>query len=165
MAQYYYFAAQLPLLRFGERSFFSCDSFREEAQKWFCPKDVAVLEGIDLDSFSLQPQDPPLMAQYKGFESALRREIAQYRRERKDQGEYKFSGDLSGNVLEGNPLEKEKKLLRIHWDFIDEIAQGHYFDLAFFIAYFLKLQILERLEVFNKEHGKEKFTQICEVTL
>ncbi|MBN2483206.1 MAG: DUF2764 family protein [Candidatus Omnitrophica bacterium] len=165
MAEYYYFAAQLPLLQFKEKSFFSRGSFLDEARKWFSPRDLAALEAADIDDFSPSPGDPGALRNYKEFESTLREEVVRYRHAQKNQGDYKPQGDTAAIILEGDPLEKETNLLRVRWDFIEEFEQGHYFDLAFFIAYFLKLQIVERLETFNKEQGKEKFTQICEVTL
>lgn len=165
MAEYYYFAAQLPLLRFGEKSFFSPESFMAEAGKWFCRNDRAVLERTDLNAFPPAGKDAGVLRRYKEFESAFREGIALYRDARGNHRGHKLPEDLSGALSQGNPLEKETALLKIRWDFVDELSEGHYFDLAFFITYFLKLQILERLEIFNKEHGKEKFTQICEVTL
>lgn len=165
MAEYYYFAAQLPLLRFGEKSFFSRELFLDEAKKWFSPCDLSVLVDADMDDFSHQKKDPLFLRQYKEFERSLRTELMYYRQSQKKQTEYKVKGEMAQAILEGTPLDKEIKLLKLRWDFIEELAQGHYFDVSFFLSYFLKLQILERLLVFNKERGKEKFIQICEVTL
>ena len=165
MAEYYYFAAQLPLLRFGEKSFFSRELFLDEAKKWFSSCDFLILSNTDINDFSQQRRDPLFLRKYKEFERLLRTELMHYRQAQKKQMEYKVKGEIAQAILEGTPLDKEIKLLKLRWDFVEEFTQGHYSDLPFFLSYFLKLQILERLLVFNKERGKEKFIQICEVTL
>ena len=66
-------------------------------------------------------------------------------------------------LKEGNPLDVEKKLLQLRWHFIDELEFGHYSDVDFFILYYLKLQILQRLWQFDKERGKEKFLTYTEM--
>jgi len=66
-------------------------------------------------------------------------------------------------VTEGNPLDKEIKLMRTRWEFLDNLSVGRYFDLGALIIYYLKLQILERKDSFNKEKGREVFDQLCQI--
>ena len=63
-------------------------------------------------------------------------------------------------LKEGNPLEIEKKLLLHRWELIEEKEKTHYFDLGFLILYYIKLQILRRLSLFDKEEGRQVFEGI-----
>ncbi len=65
---------------------------------------------------------------------------------------------------EPTPLLMERKLEKKRWDFIEEKEFGRYFDINTLILYFLKLQILERLSLFEKEKGKARFERLSEVT-
>ncbi|MBU2250847.1 MAG: DUF2764 domain-containing protein, partial [Candidatus Omnitrophica bacterium] len=63
-------------------------------------------------------------------------------------------------VDNSSPLEAERKLLLLRWNFIQEQESGHHFDLTWLILYFLKLQILERLFSFDKDKGLVLFDQL-----
>ena len=72
--------------------------------------------------------------------------------------EYKIRKDLS-EIIQGddNPLEIERRLLHLRWNFLEEQEIGHFFDLHFLIIYYLKLQLLQRLFSFDKQKGKVRF--------
>ena len=57
----------------------------------------------------------------------------------------------------------EQMIERIRWNFLDSLESGNFFDLNFLVIYFLKIQILERLQSFDKEKGKKVFEAMCEV--
>ena len=52
-------------------------------------------------------------------------------------------------------LEAEKLLDRTSWQFLDELEQGHYYDLEFLMVYGLKLKILERHQEYATSKGRE----------
>lgn len=162
MDKYYYLACQLPFLQFGESINMEKEDFLGEAEKWMDEKDFSLLLEADIDSFSSGETKEKDLNDYRKFEMDLRDELACSRRALREGRDYKLSGVLSKIVNEGNPLEIEKKLLHYRWKFIEEKEEGHYFDLGFFIAYFLKLQILGRLFTFNKEKGMIAFDKLCE---
>ena len=62
-------------------------------------------------------------------------------------------------------FEVEKKLLEWRWNFIEELSTYHYFDLEFLVLYLLKLQILEKLSLFDKERGLEKFKKTISIEI
>lgn len=163
MDKYYYFACQLPFLQFGESINMSREIFLEEAEKWLDQKDFSLLRKTDIDSFDKGENRKKDSDDYREFEADLRGELARSRKASGEGRDYKLPGVLSKIIGEGNPLEIEKKLLHHRWKFIEEKEEGHYFDLGFFIIYFLKLQILEKLFTFNKEKGMIAFDKLCEV--
>jgi hypothetical protein len=64
---------------------------------------------------------------------------------------------------EANPLLMEKKLAEVELDFIDSNFSRYFFDINWLILYYLKLQIIERLSIFNKDIGEKFFYELCEV--
>ena len=164
MDKYYYLASQLPLLFFGQQPPTTRESFLEEAQKWLSPKDLAVITNISIDDFVPHSSDPAVVREYKMFERQVRNDILLWRKARTQQTGYSSSVVPSSLLREGNPLDVERKLLQLRWEFIAEKAREHYFDVEFLVLYLLQLHILQRLTTFNKEKGMEKFRQVCEVT-
>ncbi|MBU2265452.1 MAG: DUF2764 domain-containing protein, partial [Candidatus Omnitrophica bacterium] len=93
------------------------------------------------------------------FELNLRRELTLFRQAKQQGGSYQSSG-FNLVVDNSSPLEAERKLLLLRWNFIQEQESGHHFDLTWLILYFLKLQILERLFSFDKDKGLVLFDQL-----
>jgi uncharacterized protein DUF2764 len=165
MDKYFYLAAQLPTLQFGQASEISRQDFLTEAEKWLDAKDLVVLKQADLKDFDAAAQDAVLIQKYKEFEYELRRELKSFREARKKQSEYKLPAELAGVLSEGNPLEKECGLCRLRWKFIEDQEFGHYFDLEFLALYFYKIQILEKMVSFDKEEGQKVFNKVCQINL
>ena len=165
MDKYYYFASELPLLAFAEETHERRESFLAEANKWMSGKDFAVLESADINDFYQNKNDTALLRKYKNFERSLREDLAAKRKPQAASGQHEISEILEPSTLEGSPLEVEKKLLRLRWNFIESCEKEHYFDLGFFILYFLKLQILQKLFIFDKEKGLSVFDGLCEAKI
>lgn len=165
MDRYYYLASQLPFLVFGLRPSLKREVFLEEVKKWVRGKEFSILSCLDLNDFRVKEEDPPILKEYKKFELGLRKDVSLWRKVKKEGGEFNPEVIPKDILKDADPLEAEKRLLRLRWEFIEERQLGHYSDLEFLILYFLKFQILERLFTFDKEKGKEKFKEICEVKL
>jgi len=162
MDKYYYLAAQLPFLKFNERTYLTRKGFLAEAKKWLSEGDFKLLSRLELSDFHPRPDDFGILLEYKNFEKALRQEIA-LTRGAMASAEYRPRKILKPKLLEGSPLDVERKLLRFRWEFIEEKEADNYFNLEFLILYFLKLQILERLFTFDKDKGTAIFDKLCEI--
>ena len=161
MDKYYYLTASLPLLKFTEAPLITREDFTAEAEKWLSGEDFFILICAIREI-----RGENLLRGYKEFEYSTRDELALFRTARRQNIEYKMRKDLSGIIQEDiNPLEIERKLLLLRWNFLEEQEIEHCFDLDFLIIYYLKLQILERLASFNKEKGKEIFENFSKVEL
>jgi hypothetical protein len=68
-------------------------------------------------------------------------------------------------VKDGNPLDIELKLIKYRWDWLEEREFGHYSDLDFFLLYYLKLQLLQRVATFKQEVGQEAFEALIKSKL
>lgn len=163
MDKYYYLVAQLPFLQFDKKPKVARLEFLQEAKKWLNSRNFINLVRASIDDFTPHIQDPGILKIYKNFEKTLKEELASIRKASKEAHDFKAFEIVKARVLEGNPLEVEKKLLKLRWDFIETQEKEHYFDLEAVVLYFLKLQILERLFSFDKEKGLEVFDSLCEV--
>lgn len=162
MDKYYYLIAQLPLLQFGKIPDLSRELFLAEAKKWLDQVDFKQLEKIkNKQLFGFRQ---PFLRQYFRFESELSRELVIYRQKRKSGQDYRFQGLLTKELLEGNPLEVEKKIMFRRWQKIEELAVGFDFSPEAVFAYFLQLGILEKMAQVDREKGEKEFEKITEVS-
>lgn len=157
MDKYFYLVAQLPSLAFDREMPISIEAFLEEAAKWLPNREMRLLSAARVDQDEAVGPTHPVYARYRHFESRLRREIGLFRQAIREGGDFRPETFPLSLVKEGNPLEVEKRLLARRWEVIDEEEREHHFDLGFLILYYLKLQILQKLSIFNKEKGLERF--------
>ena len=162
MDKYYYFVAQLPTLFFDREAPITIEEFLDEGEKWMGSRDFALLSRVDVSHTEANSGDPQVLQNYKAFEFDLRNELALWRGTRGTDQEYRPSGFSLSALREGTPLDVERRLLQWRWDFIDEEEREHHFDLEFLVLYLLKLQILRRLLMFDKEEGLKTFQNLCE---
>jgi hypothetical protein len=162
MDKYYYLITQLPFLKFGEKNHIDNDSFLEEAKKWLSEENFKDLQEANIDNLEGKTKIR-FLQEYKKFELTLKKELAAYRENKNRQQEYQPKEVLKKDLIEGNPLEVEKKLLYYRWQQIEESSKDYFFNLEAVIAYFLKLQILEKVLSFDKEKGTKKFDSLTEV--
>lgn len=54
-----------------------------------------------------------------------------------------------------SPLMAEEILNKARWRYLDELEFGHYFDIERLVIFFIKLQILERISLFDTEKGRD----------
>ncbi len=165
MKSYYYFVSQLPFLKIDEKPYISSGAFLEEAKKWLSEADFIILSESSINDFNTRGDDTKLLRDYKNFDKVLRNELALIRGALEKKDQYRRSGIMLSEILEGNPLEVEKNLAAFRWRFIEEKEKEHYFDLEFLILYFLKLQITERLFSFDKGEGQANFDNLCKVQM
>ena len=164
MASHYYLVAQLPMLAFDRDPGITIEAFLAEARKWLSAWDYRALTGCMLLDAGFRKTGPGLFLAYGEFERHFRQELASWRKARRENQELKLSFPAA-LVREGNPLEVEKKLLKHRWDCIDALTFGHHFDLDFLCAYYLKLQILDRLSLYDREKGLEIFRKLGGMTV
>jgi len=163
MDKYIYFAAQLPLLVFDKEPALTINDFLEEGRKWLSDADYALLSAVSINSTEPTGNDPAALREFKLYEKMLRDELVLYRQSLKTRQEHKPRLFAPATLKEGNPLDVEKKILQLRWHLLSELEFGHYSDIEFLVLYYLKLQILQRLQRFDREKGKEKFLTYTEL--
>lgn len=165
MDKYYYLVAQLPMLFFGREAEITAEKFWEEAEKWLSRRDFHLLKSLDLGQMTEELAGNPVVRSVSRFEKGVKQDIANWRKAKRLDQEYRPETIPSAYLKEGNPLEKEERLLKLRWDLLDQLEREHHFDIGFVVIYYLKLQILQRLLAFNKEEGLKKFQNLYEVNI
>lgn len=178
MGEYYYIVSSLPYLSFEDSPPFSHEELLERCALWLSSQERAQL-GLGLLDIERIPQDllaNDLLRRWVSFENTLRNELVRYRARDLGFGEEKYMRERPGFEIDAveevhkalqipSLYEKEIALLEIRWDFLSRMEPGHYFDLTVLIIYGLKLQILERMQSFSEEKGRQLLKIICERNL
>ncbi len=164
MDKYIYLAATMPTLQWGEEQLMTEEVFLEAAEAQMSEADFLHMKEILADSY--EPKSiKGVYSDYLVFENTLRTELAEYRKAAKEGYEYKFATLPASLVKDGNPLEIEMKLIKYRWDWLDEREFAHYSDLDFFVLYYLKLQLLRRVNSFKQESGEKAFEELIKVNI
>ncbi len=166
MAEYYYFAASLPMLRMDREAPLSYDDFMHLASEHLSKRDYsdiqhAVLSGLEGD-VSL-----PVVREWQEYALKLSRAINHARSERlgfsgygKGSGEKELDEKARDIVMMDDPLEGERAVLSLYFDFLTSRESGSPFSSAALMIYALKLQILERSRAFDAEKGRRAFDRL-----
>lgn len=162
--KYYYLVASLAYLEFEKTPPITKSEFLSECKKWLDADDFKKLAGIDISDIEIRPRDLPIIKEWKSFDLALRKGLGEIRETRKKSLHEKIPVRFMDVFEEPTPLLMERKLEKKRWDFIEEKEFGRHFDINALALYFLKIQILERLAVFEEEKGKARFERLSEVT-
>lgn len=160
MSEYPYLAALLPMLDFDSTDFPSRKTFLGEAEKWLSEREYDTLSRVAFDDFSDPEHGLELVEDYRRFERAVRTDIATFIESRRQGHDHKTRAFPHTIVKDNNPLEAEKQLLRLRWDFVSSRLNTHYWDFHALVVYFLQIQILERLASFDLQKGEERFKAI-----
>ncbi len=162
MNAYYYLIASLPYLVFNQVSTMSKDAFLGECKKWLSFHDLNALFLAGLDIKEETEIGPLVLKKWTTFNREFRERIGKMRSQRKEN----FTGnrgESAEDIFQGkDPLIMEMKFEKKRWDFIEETAALHCFDINYLVAYFLKLQINERIKQFDKDMGQNFFKKLCE---
>lgn len=167
---YYYFAASLPMIRWGGKLSQTVEEFLEDARRLLSEKDFVLMEGLLLGKDGIETDNTAALS-WITFDRNFRNEIAFFRAREKHKDPLK---SIRGNK-EDEPvlreavheasrmpdlLEAQKSLDEIRWQFLEDLCGGHYYDLEFLICYGLKLKILEQYENYQSPKGGEIFDHI-----
>lgn len=170
LRNYYYFAASLPHLVFDAEPPFSLNDFLSDAQRKMSTADFRDLErclkgGCKISSGAGRD--------WQIFEERLRNEWAAVRAAKKNlhapdfvRGESAFEPKVVEGIAEAldedNPLEAERMIDRLCWQFLDMLEAGHLFDRDRITVFGLKLRILERYQRIRSPKGRERLEDLMQ---
>ena len=165
--KYYYLIASLPYLNIEQKPLISDEYFLQECQNWLTDKDKSIILDATIDSLQIKEGDPEALREWKVFDINLRKKLSDIRILKKQNLNIhdKLHGAIKEIFEQQTPLLMEKRLCRIRWDFLEDTAYKYNFDINALIVYFLKLQIIKRLFVFDKEKGKQAFKGLTKVSV
>lgn len=163
--KYVYLIASLEHLAFDKPTHVTEEGFLSECAKWLDQPDLEVIFKTSLNETNSSEGDYSLVKAYKDFNNYLLGEISVVREDRKKGIYEKYPTFVRDIFEESNPFLMETKIEEKRWLFLEEKGVDHHFDIEALIIYFLKLKILKRLASFQKEKGKNRFEQLCEVNV
>jgi hypothetical protein len=185
VGSYYYLAAQLPDLVYGQSAPMTSAAFLDLAGRLLDEKDAALLDRLSLDSVSdlahpaagesAAPTGCDFIDKWKEWDRSLRLNLARNRALRlKREGELPadppaFPSDAAAAALKAgmaagtpdeSPLETEIALDKARWNAIEYLRGISYFTRNTIYAYFLKLLLLERRQSFDTEAGFAEYKSL-----
>ena len=163
MGSYYYFAAQLPYLIYGQAVPMTSEAFREMARSAMGPGEAAALDLCTLEPVLGTKVSAQFIKDWYNWEEVLRQNLARNRsqklkRENTDPSDApEYPADAAATAKTAltmeSPLEAELFLDKARWNAIDIFQGINYFSENTIYAYLLKLQLMERRQAFNTEEG------------
>jgi hypothetical protein len=163
---FYYLVASLPDLSFDRPASITTKDFLGLCSEHIAPASCQLLAETDLFQSSSCPTRLRVLNVWFEREHLLRNELARLRAQRlgwdvtphlRTAGRNDELKMVAARILENeSPRAAEDELDRARWRFLDGLEFGHYFDLESLALYWLKLRLLERRAVFDKERGREK---------
>jgi hypothetical protein len=151
MSNVVYLIAGLPSLTYGRPATVSLAEFTDVAREQLSESEYNQLELLDIRDLGKATQISGLKSVGELF-GELQTDKFEIRKARQQERTPNVL-NIPRKVLDQNPLEIEKHFMKALWDELDSIGSLQSFTLTEVFVYKLKLQILERMNTFNKEKG------------
>lgn len=174
---YYYFAATLPHISYGDIPPISSDAFRERCEDLLLPSDAAMIHYCRYDPKlaveTVQPTGSEFIDLLMARERTLNLNLLYLRADRLKRPS---PGDPPHDVPRAeasakaafemsDPLEAAIYIDQGRWGALDALVGIDYFGVNNIYAYLLKLQLLERRQYFNAEKGAAAYRERYESIL
>ena len=164
MSSLYYLMASLPMLKADGEMPFSYNEFLR-----LCQGNVSDARYQMLRELTVASNEGPLVSDWARFYGVLNAELIYQRNQRlgrpcqtpleREDGAIRT---VTAAMNEKNPLEAEKMLLALQFEKLDELVSLHHFDESELVGYALKLKLLERKTVFDRDSGRAELDRIAD---
>ncbi|MDR2663747.1 MAG: DUF2764 domain-containing protein [Treponema sp.] len=172
MKNYYYFVATLPWISYGDPPPVGSREFRDQCRGLIEPRDAALTEYCRYDPpvilAAVRPTGSAFIDLLMARERALLLNLAYLRAlrlKRPSPGEPPHDVPQAEAAAKAafemeDPLQAELYLDRSRWDALDAMVGVDYFGVNNIFAYLMKLQLLERRQLFDAERGLAGYTKL-----
>lgn len=162
--QYYYTVNTLPHLSFGKPPSIRKEEFFRLTKKELTAIDFTILQSADVcppgNGASL-----PALTKWYAWETTLRNELVRKRASKRGLDAKEFTrgkehDDTCSRLVDEvcrveSPLGAQRMLDQARWRFLEGLEFNHYFDIELLVIYFLKLQLLEKQDRYDRVKGRE----------
>lgn len=172
MAEYYYFVSSLPSVWMDKDAPITYKEFMRQAEKQMSKKDFRDLELVSFDSKGEGKASSKIVKEWDSFSFSLKELITEERARRLglENKEYRArcikEKSLEDKVIRivnnPDPLQAEKEILSLYFDFLDKHPVTSPFSTEALMIYALKLQIKEKAKGFDRDKGKAEFDRLFE---
>ncbi|MCW5518253.1 DUF2764 family protein [Aureitalea sp. L0-47] len=135
----------------------------DEAEKFLRSGQFRLFKSIRLENIHLeifQKSDLDVIADFSNYVFQQKKGVEQLRVGRRNGTDTGSSSDQILAINPGNPLEEEVHLLKLQWNYLEDISSGQYDNFGALIIYKLKLLLLIRWWGFDQKQGFENFLKI-----
>ncbi|TRX71963.1 DUF2764 family protein [Carboxylicivirga sp. M1479] len=158
MSNLVYLMCSLPSLKFGQVPPITIDEFSSEAKDQLSTKHFKQLEPVDIYQ-AADSEGKVGLKSIGAMLSDLQEDISEIRTAKAQKRAPNLTR-LPQAVINANPLEREKLIMRWQWEELDNIQAGEVFTFTEVMVYKLRLQILSRLNSFSKERGSQVLASV-----
>jgi hypothetical protein len=152
MSNLVYLISSLPSLSFGQHPPISIENFYSDAKEQLPSSVFSKLQEIDLKN--IHETNSGKIQNFVDLMDQVKMDLLEIRNAKKNERSPNIS-TIPKAILDLNPLEREKYLMRWQWDQLTDIDAGEVFTLKQLFVYKLKLQLLHRLNSFDATKGGE----------
>jgi hypothetical protein len=145
-----YLISSLPSLTFGQSPPVSLDCFHNEAKEQLSLKNFNKLLKLDLKN--INDAESGKLKKFAEVNEQIATDVLEIRNAKKSERSAAIE-TLPEYVLEQNPLEREKSIMKWQWEYLNNIDTVETFTVTEVFVYKLKLQILHRLSSFSAVKG------------
>jgi hypothetical protein len=169
VSNYYYFVAQLPYVNYGEVPPMSTEEFRELCKRFLSGRDYALIQYCVIQPEVTLKADEhtgsDFVDQWVAREKAFWLNLAALRAGKmKRQGPEDPPHDAPraeavarAAFAMDDPMQAELYIDRARWGAVDAMCGMDYFSVNTIFAYLIKLQLMERKQLFNTEEGFSEY--------
>ncbi|MGQ1911198.1 DUF2764 family protein [Marinifilum sp. RC60d5] len=161
MSNMVYLMSSLPSLTFGHIPPISLSEFNNDAKNQLSAKQFRMLEALDI--VGIKGNDNAGLKSVNSMLESVNRDLSEVRKA-KMQNRQPTLDRLPVSVTSGNPLEREKQIMKYVWEELDSIESGKTFTMTEVMVYKLKLQILCRINSFDLKRGAEVLASVVNPT-
>lgn len=154
-----YLISSLPSLTFGQSPPISLENFHSDAKEQLSAENYDKLQMMDL--IEISKIESGKLKSFIELIEQMHNDMIEIRNAKKTKCHLTVSA-LPNNMLEQNPLEREKSIMKWQWEHLTSIDFGETFSFTEVLVYKLKLQILHRLDSFSAKRGLEILESIVE---
>ena len=179
MGHYFYLASTLPAPALGQKPPMASEEFLGICARSLDRADLAELALADAVPGSPAARKARgLVGDYLFRELVLRNELARLRAQRLERASEPWIREPYRPLIDpeplqaaqralqaGDPLQGELELARSLWAWLDGRTAGSVFDFDAIAAYYLKLRVLERLQLFSGGRGSSEYDAVYRAVL
>lgn len=170
---YPYFAATLPTQDFGAPPVLTADAFRSLAENNLSKADFAALDAL----LSGGESGHPFVVAWRDRDTQIRNAVARQRASRIDgadatkylrpHGGWSCAAEeaVAAAFAETDPLDRQRALLRVRWNALEELAGLDPFSSSAVLAYAVRLVIAAEYAAFDAEKGAARLRAAAEESI
>jgi len=166
VASYYYLVATLPSLRYDGTLPFTTDAFLALCKDQVSNAHYLLLEQAVEGVASMHH----FLSRYQHFADMVKKELTEARSKKLSLSDpaYRNDGEKEARISDivrqalasDDVLQAEMLLIKLHWNYLDELSALHTFDIEGLLSYALKLKMLQRKSLFTREEGNAEFKRL-----